>query len=303
MILLFSLFSCTNNEKNIKIDFFDISKISSKSYYENGEIREIKCFTEDGMLVKYFWENGNIKWQRKYSKYTFGYYSTNGYSKGGKLLFSASVVNGKINGTVFKYYLNGAIAAETEIKDGIKHGFERAYSTNGKLRALVEYSNGTIIYCREEAEDSTILQEKFAMRYECLLDYVAKEELLVDINITFGGFEFTKDEVLFSHAFFNISNDTTLITKEIDIPIYSSDTSISYNVQNNERYMCLLAYFNKDHSIESLGCIYFDVVKDKINADYCEQGIKDFFIKIGQDEWETAAAYSELVGEEMPVAE
>ena len=54
---------------------------------------------------------------------------------------------------------------------------------------------------------------------------------------------------------------------------------------------------------ESLGCIYFDVVKDKINADYCEQGIKDFFIKIGQDEWETAAAYSELVGEEMPVAE
>lgn len=295
-LVIVTFLSCSRSKDASNTSIFNLIEFTDTILDENGNLKAVKVFTYDKMVEEQYWENGNLKWESIYIRDSFCNNQVNGYSKDGQLLVNYNCRNGKLNGKAYRYYLDGSVLAEMEMKNDNKHGLDICFFSNGKIRSVVEYWNGMMIYCREESRDTTVLQEKFSTAYECSIRKENKE-LYADVNVYFGGFEFADGKKYFSYMFYKTSPDSVEIEIANSIALHSRDTMISFKVNNDEKYLLLIGYYSSVDGFRSFGCLDFEVIKNQTKPIYCEREINKFQVKIGQQEVESGNAYNELVGE------
>lgn len=112
---------------HIFILFFLLSEISAQngvinSYYSNRKLRESISYVNnilDGTSY-YFYENGNLKQEKTFSK-------------------------GKLNGWFISYYESGLKKEEIHTSEGIRDGLMKSYFENGALKEVRTYEKGKII--------------------------------------------------------------------------------------------------------------------------------------------------------------
>ena len=64
------------------------------------------------------------------------------HKKDNKLISIIPFINGKVNGVVINYYLNGNVRSEWTVVNNVKHGIYRCYDYNGNMSSMGTFNKG-----------------------------------------------------------------------------------------------------------------------------------------------------------------
>ena len=118
----------------------NMTPISSVLYYPDGNIMEVKNFTNNGadVYAKAFYQNGALQAEIMVKDYKLAG-TIKSYYENGNIQTSINHTNGKRDGIARFYYENGNIQIEEKYKYGVLNGNHKEYYENGNLKAEVYY--------------------------------------------------------------------------------------------------------------------------------------------------------------------
>lgn len=136
-----------NGDIRYKGQFKNGKEIGVFSFYSKGMAYPsiVKTFSEksDTASVKFYNKSrvkteGKMVGRKREGKWTY-------YFADGKTIFSEeNYKDGKLEGLLKNYYINGKVTEATEYKDGVKHGTSKIYTDEGILIEDVNYENGVL---------------------------------------------------------------------------------------------------------------------------------------------------------------
>lgn len=112
------------------------------TYHQDGRIKSLQHYLGDrlhGVSLK-FNNRGQIEEKAYFDQGTpDGYYATYRF---GRPQEEMNYVNGKLEGTVKKFYTNGKLREEIDFRNGVQHGSYKYYNEDGTLSLEYTYENG-----------------------------------------------------------------------------------------------------------------------------------------------------------------
>ncbi len=127
-------------------------------YYSNGNfIEKYDKINKDDYFVKYYDENGEIKFSGKYKSNILykDEKKCNGtiicHFKNGKISLFEEILNGIPNGKFYSYYGNGILKFESEVENG-KEIYYKCYHENGKVDFIRDGIKKTFIQWDEKGK-------------------------------------------------------------------------------------------------------------------------------------------------------
>lgn len=111
--------------------------------YFDGEGNQVRATGNipDGILVKSFYDNGNIE-REVYYKRGKRDGIAKFYSEDGKLVKEVNLKEDEFDGLCKEYYADGTLQSESNYRNGILEGETRTYSEGGTLKTLLTIKNG-----------------------------------------------------------------------------------------------------------------------------------------------------------------
>jgi uncharacterized protein len=114
-----------------------------ESYYENGQIRELENYNDDGELhgetIRYS-EDGDVMYKFIYNKANLVAYSYLDISR----KFVKPIALERESGKIITFYANGKKSYEVELKNGLKNGPVTQWFNSGKTRLSCMYENNNL---------------------------------------------------------------------------------------------------------------------------------------------------------------
>lgn len=130
-----------NGEIKTKSIWKNDLKISSISYYKNGEVESIR--EKDAEFEYWYYESGKLECKIAIKDYKRDGEITN-YYENGKIESEGNYRNGNLEGKYTTYFKNGKIKRVSYYKKGELDGERIVYWSNGKIKRATEFKNGKL---------------------------------------------------------------------------------------------------------------------------------------------------------------
>jgi len=170
--------------------------IVKKSYYENGNIKQINIIENKKLngIQKDFYQNGQLKsiYETIDNKIN-GYYKE--YFEDGQIRVIEPYNDGKVNGLVKRYYNNGSLEFKAIYKNNKINGYYKEYNKKGLLIFDEVYIDGRIVSIKHYYENGNTKRNGLFNNFgEGMIHYYNKESKLIKREY-YNSYEIT-DKVL-----------------------------------------------------------------------------------------------------------